>query len=53
VRAFCLTSGNLRAAIMAQQYLAVLGEVVDACRQPGPFLYAVSRSGLRRVDLSF
>ncbi len=51
VRAFCLTSGNLRAATTAQQYLAVLGQLVEACRQPGPFLYAVSRNGLRRVDL--
>lgn len=52
VRAFCLTSGNLRAATMAQQYLAVVDQLVEACKQPGPFLYAVSRNGLRRVDLT-
>lgn len=51
VRAFCLTSGNLRAAEMAQQYIAVLGKLTAACAAPGPFLFVVSRSGLRRVDL--
>lgn len=51
VRAFCLTSGNLRAAEMAQLYLAVLGKIVSACTAPGPFLYAVARSGLRPVEL--
>lgn len=51
VRAFCLTSGNLRAAEMAQLYLGVLDKLVAACAAPGPFLYVVSRSGLRRVDL--
>jgi hypothetical protein len=52
VRAFCLTSGNLRAAAMAEQYLAVLDRLASACSEPGPFLYVVSRSGLRRIDLS-
>ncbi|MDQ3052418.1 MAG: hypothetical protein M3R66_00865 [Actinomycetota bacterium] len=52
VRAFCLTSGNLRAAAMAHQYLAVLHDIAEVCQQPGPFLYAVSSTGLRRVDLT-
>lgn len=52
VQAFCLTSGNLRAAAMAAQYLAVLDDIAVACRTPGPFLYAVSRTGLRQIDLS-
>jgi hypothetical protein len=51
VRAFCLTGGNLRAAEMAGHILTVLDAIVVACAGPGPFLYAVSRSGLRRVDL--
>ena len=51
VRAFCLTSGNLRAVEMAQLYIAVLEKLTVACTTPGPFLYVVSRSGLRRVDL--
>lgn len=52
VRAFCLTGGNLRAADMAEQYLAVLDELGTACRQPGPLLYTVSTAGLRGVDLT-
>jgi hypothetical protein len=51
VQAFFLTSGSLRAAAMATHYLAVIDEIATACRTPGPFLYAVSRDGLRRVDL--
>jgi hypothetical protein len=51
VRAFCLTSGNLRAAEMAELYIAVLDKLAAACAAPGPFLYVVSRTGLRRVDL--
>jgi len=51
VRAFCLTSGNLRARDMAELYLAVLDQLVQACTQPGPFLFTVSRAGLRRVEL--
>lgn len=52
VRAFCLTSGNLRAAAMGHQYLAILHDLAEACRQPGPFIYAVSSTGPRRVDLT-
>ena len=51
VQAFCLTGGNLRAAAMAEQYLAVLDDLALACETPGPFLYAVSGGGLRRLDL--
>jgi hypothetical protein len=52
VRAFCLTSGNLRAAEMAEQFLAVLDQIADACALPGPFFYAVSGRGFRRLDLT-
>jgi hypothetical protein len=52
VRAFCLTSGNLRATEMAEQFLAVFDQIADACTLPGPFLYAVSGRGIRRVDLT-
>lgn len=51
VRAFCLASGNLRATEMAQLYLDVLDKLVAACGAPGPFLFVVTRSGLRRIDL--
>ena len=49
VRAFCLSSGNLRAEHMAEQFLDVLDEMTGGCREPGPFLFVVSRSGLHRV----
>ena len=51
VQTFCLTNGNLRAAAMAEQFLAVIDQITASCRQPGPFLYVVSVSGIRRVDL--
>jgi hypothetical protein len=51
VRAFCLASGNLRAAEMAQLYLTVLDQLAALCVDQGPFLYVVSRAGLRRIDL--
>ncbi len=51
VQAFCLTGGNLRAAVMAEQYLAVINDLAHACETPGPFLYAVSTRGLHRLDL--
>ena len=52
VKALCLTSPNLRAAEMAAQFLAARYQLSVACMQPGPFLYAVSARGLRRLDLS-
>jgi hypothetical protein len=51
VQAFCLTNGNLLAARMAEIYLAALDKMELACRAPGPSLYAVSVTGLRRVEL--
>ena len=50
-QAFCLTGGNLRAATRAEQYLTVIGDLAQACTRPGPFLYALSPRGLRRLDL--
>ncbi len=49
VQAFCLTGGNLRAVAMAEQYLMVIADLAQACSSPGPFLYAVSARGLRRL----
>jgi hypothetical protein len=51
VQAFCLTSGNLLAVEMAARYLAVIDDIAAACREPGPFLYAVTAHELRRVLL--
>ena len=49
VRAFCLTGGNLRSQEMAELFLGSLATMVTACAVPGPFLYAVSRQGFRRL----
>jgi hypothetical protein len=51
VRAFCLASGNLRAHDMAQLYLDGLERLTALCAEPGPFLFVVSRGGIRPVDL--
>jgi hypothetical protein len=51
VQAFCLTGGNLRAADMAAHFLAAINHIASACVQTGPFLYAVTPRGLRRLDL--
>ena len=50
VQTFCLTNGNLRASAMAEQFLAVIGRIEARCREPGPFLYAVSGIGMRRIE---
>lgn len=52
VQAFCLSGGNLRAADMAEQYLRVLPAIATACREDGPFLYVISRAGLRKVTVT-
>ena len=36
---------------MAERYRAALDFMVNACVEPGPFLYAISASGLRRIRL--
>ena len=51
VQTFCLTNGNLRASSMAEQFLGVIEQIEMSCREPGPFLYAVSGVGMRRIDL--
>ena len=51
VRAFCLSSGNLRSPEMAGHLLARLDEITAACAEPGPFLYAATRSEIRRIEL--
>jgi len=51
VQAFCLTSGNLRAPEMATQILSAIDHIAAACQPPGPFLYTLSRAGLRPIML--
>lgn len=51
VQAFCLSGGNLKAAVMAEQFLRVLDEIAVACGKPGPALDVVSAAGMRAVAL--
>lgn len=51
IRAFCLSSGNLKSPEMAGHFLARLPEITAACSEMGPFLYTVGRSEIRRVEL--
>ncbi|HWG27239.1 hypothetical protein [Actinospica sp.] len=51
VRAFVLTSGNFRAAEMAQRFLDNVGRMVAACADPGPFLYAVHAHQISRLSI--
>jgi len=49
VMAFCLSRADLRATVMAEQFLRVLPQMTRACTVGGPFLYVVSARGLRRM----
>ena len=51
VQGFCLVKGNLRAAAMADIFISAIEDIATACQSPGPYLYAVSTTGLRRVEL--
>ncbi len=51
VMAFCLSSGNLRALDMAELFLRSLRPMTAACGQPGPFLYVITRGGMRKAPL--
>lgn len=51
VQGFCLTSGNLKAAVMAEQFLAVIDLIAHSCEEPGPFLFTVSSGGIRAIPL--
>jgi hypothetical protein len=52
VNAFCLASGNLRADQMLTMFLEHAGEIQAACLTAGPSLYVLSRTGMRRIDLT-
>jgi len=51
VQAFCLSGGNVKAAVMAEQFLAVIDEIANACRSSGPTLCVITPSGMRSVPL--
>lgn len=51
VQAFCLTNGQLRAAEMAEEFIAAKGQILDALRSKRPCLYAVRRGRITRLNL--
>lgn len=51
VRCFCLTSQSLTADEMAARFLDNREAIADACRAPDPFVYAVHRRHIERLEL--
>lgn len=51
VRCFVIVRGDLRAAEMANRFLDNLPAIVHACREPGPFLYAVHERRIEELKL--
>lgn len=52
VQAFCLTNGNISGAAMADEFLAAMDRIVEACHAEAPCLFAVGAGRLRKLDLS-
>lgn len=48
-RVFCLTSAQLRGAEQLERFLLNRGRILRRARKPGPYIYGVYGSGLRRL----
>ena len=51
VRCFCLANQNLAGDEMAARFLANLDAIERACREPGPFIYAVHQTRIEKLIL--
>lgn len=51
VRCFCLSSQSLDGEEMAARFLGNLTRVTSACREPGPFIYAVHKDRIERLPI--
>lgn len=51
VRCFCMANRNLPAEDMAERFLRCVPEMVEACRDPGPFVYVVYKEQIRKLSL--
>ncbi|MGH8987810.1 MAG: hypothetical protein ACRDXC_04325 [Acidimicrobiales bacterium] len=51
VRCFCLVRQDLSANEMAERFVVNLDRISAACREPGPFLYAVHAHRIERLPL--
>ena len=52
VRCFCLASQRLTGEEMARRYLRNLDVITRACKEEGPFIYAVHHNRIERLPLS-
>lgn len=52
VRCFCLASQRLTGEEMARRYIRNLDAITQACREIGPFIYAVHNNRIERLTLS-
>jgi hypothetical protein len=49
VRAFCLTNAQLRAVEQTERFVSNRHRILQQARKPGPYIYGVYPSGLRRL----
>ena len=49
VRAFCLTNAQLRASEQPQRFISNRHRIIQQARKPGPYLYGVYDTGIRRL----
>ncbi|MEA2138303.1 MAG: hypothetical protein QOG56_1453 [Solirubrobacteraceae bacterium] len=49
LRAFCLTNANLRGAEMAARLVANLPRILRVAQEPGPYIYGVYGTSVRRL----
>ena len=52
VKAFCLSRGDLGGELQVSAFLKFEERIYDACLAPGPFLYVITGSSMRKVDLN-
>lgn len=51
VRCFCLSNRNLSGVDMAGRFVDNLARITAACMERGPFVYAVHKSRIERLEL--
>lgn len=49
VRVFCLTNRHMRATAQAGRFIANRHRILRQARRPGPYIYGVYETGLRRL----
>lgn len=49
VRAFCLTTARLRGSEQVERFVLNRHRILQQAREPGPYIYGVYESGLKRL----